>query len=293
MSNIIEAICNLNSYMTYNLSEVKGLVSNRIQAQGDALEKFVKIAFLGEMKELESLTKEELDVLTDANFDWLGQKNNIPDAILKDSDAIEVKKNESPTSMLALNSSYPKSYLSDEDVSKKCIEKTGKFGSKKLIYAVGTVKPNSSELKSLWFVYGDCMAADRSLYKNLFQNVKDAVTKVGIDKGIRMTKDSKEPGRFLEIDELNRTNMRIRNMFELESPVVAFEEIVTYDKAAHFQCNFLCLKEQFQSFPEESVSRLKKLNIEINEVKIKDPNDARGELDAIHIHFKKNLKREE
>jgi hypothetical protein len=44
-------------------------------------------------------------------FSYQGNPNNPPDLMIRQGDAIEIKKIESPHSSLALNSSYPKAKL--------------------------------------------------------------------------------------------------------------------------------------------------------------------------------------
>jgi len=95
---------------------------------------------------------------------------------LKNSDAIEVKKIEGFTSGLALNSSYPKNKLYCDDTRitnecKNCEEET--WESKDIIYAVGVSPKDTNTLKALWFVYGDCYAASRDIYKRVSEKISN------------------------------------------------------------------------------------------------------------------------
>jgi hypothetical protein len=107
-------------------------------------------------------------------FSYLGNQNNPPDIILKNSDAIEVKKIETLGSALALNSSYPKNklYYDDTRITCECRDCEGKiWESKDIIYAVGVSPKDTNKLKALWFVYGDCYAASREIYQRVSEKI--------------------------------------------------------------------------------------------------------------------------
>lgn len=104
--NIVDAIVNLvENPMTAIVEHYSG--RNRANQAGDALEEYVKDLFADSF----NLTEQErLECLSKA-FSYLGNNSNPPDGILRNGDAIEVKKIENNNSTLALNSSYPKSKL--------------------------------------------------------------------------------------------------------------------------------------------------------------------------------------
>ena len=95
--------------------------NNRVNNVGDALECFIKDGFSNSF-----ILEDEAIRLKNYNkyFSYLGNKNNPPDLILKNSDAIEIKKIESINSSLALNSSYPKNklYANSPMLTKACKE---------------------------------------------------------------------------------------------------------------------------------------------------------------------------
>ncbi|MBD0265570.1 MAG: NgoPII family restriction endonuclease, partial [Tolypothrix sp. Co-bin9] len=107
MANLLQAIKTVvNNPISDLLSYYKG--KNRINGIGDALEVFVKDIFADSLHE----TDESIKVLKYSQvFSYLGNHNNPPDLILKQGDAVEVKKIESLNSGIHLNSSYPKSKL--------------------------------------------------------------------------------------------------------------------------------------------------------------------------------------
>jgi hypothetical protein len=101
MSNLLKA---LKLIIDNPIIQVKNYYSgrNRANSVGEALENYVKDIFansfdLSEIERIEKLNKV---------FSYLGNQNNPPDIILRNGDAIETKKVQSPTSALALNSSY-------------------------------------------------------------------------------------------------------------------------------------------------------------------------------------------
>ena len=107
MSNIIKAFINIvNNYETNVQTLTQG--NNRANNMGEGLENYIKDVFANTLNEEDSATK--LEMLSKI-FSYQGNKNNPPDLILKNSDAIEIKKIESKNSAIALNSSYPKAKL--------------------------------------------------------------------------------------------------------------------------------------------------------------------------------------
>ena len=95
--NIINAIVNLVNHPVLTLETVKG-GNNRANEMGTALEEYVK-TLLGNSINLSEI--ELLEKLREV-FSYFGNKNNPPDMMLRDGDAIEVKKIESKGSTLAI-----------------------------------------------------------------------------------------------------------------------------------------------------------------------------------------------
>jgi NgoPII restriction endonuclease len=107
MTNLIQAIC------TITTNKIPDVVSfyrnqNKINAAGDALELFVKDIFANTLNEKDEVKKAEI---YENLFSYFGNANNPPDFIIKNGDAVEVKKLESETASIALNSSYPSAKL--------------------------------------------------------------------------------------------------------------------------------------------------------------------------------------
>jgi hypothetical protein len=92
--------------------------NNRINSEGIRLEFFIKDSF---SNSFDALNKEQIHAEI---FSWSGNENNPPDIIIKNGDAIEVKKIENRPNIISLNSSYPKSKVrkNDSRITNKCKE---------------------------------------------------------------------------------------------------------------------------------------------------------------------------
>ena len=117
--NIINAIINLVNNPVINLIKYSNN-KNRANSMGESLEEYIKSLFANTFNCNEIERMEKISEV----FSYLGNNSNPPDAMLKNGDAIEIKKIESNGSLLALNSSYPKHILSikDDMISKSCKE---------------------------------------------------------------------------------------------------------------------------------------------------------------------------
>ena len=105
-SNILIAIKNLVESPVIELtSHYSG--RNRANGIGDALEKYIKDLFANTL----SCEDDYFRLQAYNVFSYTGNQNNPPDIILKNGDAIEVKKVQGNANALALNSSYPKAKL--------------------------------------------------------------------------------------------------------------------------------------------------------------------------------------
>ncbi len=211
MSNILKAFHNLVS------NPVPKLVAyysgkNRANSMGDALECYVRDLFAG------SVNNNTADALSAHQqvFAYLGNQNNPPDMILKGGDAIEVKKIENLTSGLALNSSYPKDllYSTSPMLTAACKQSDGgNWQSKDIVYVVGVAHDNV--LQGLWFVYGDCYAADQSVYEKLKTNI---ATGISHSPNVQLA-ITNELARVNKVDPLGITYLRVRGMWGIDNPI--------------------------------------------------------------------------
>lgn len=187
-------------------------------------------------------------------------------------------------SSLALNSSYPKDKLySTSNMITDACRTCEPWSIKDLLYAIGTVKDGN--LKALWMVYGDCYAADRSVYERIQTVISDGVN--GIED-IQFS-PSKELGRVNKVDPLGITYMRIRGMWGIENPNKVFNYIVNIDKNARISVNSIMLKSKYDSFStldKAKIASLANKGLGIKDIRIKSPNNPANLLDAKLISFR-------
>ena len=146
-TNVIRAFLNIiqnpNTYM-----DIKTHGLNRINEEGAALELFVKNAFSNVLHNLTNIsTSKKQQIEHEKYFSYLGDdKNSPPDLILKNSDAIEIKKIGTLFGGIALNSSHPRSKImfNDKRIS-GTVKSFGKWGIKDILYVIAAIKKNKLE----------------------------------------------------------------------------------------------------------------------------------------------------
>lgn len=236
--NIINAIVNLVSNPITNLKDV-AQGNNRANSAGAALEEYMKDLFSGSFNLPESQRiKKHSEV-----FSYLGNDSNPPDAMLKNGDAIEVKKIETRTSALALNSSYPKhTLLANNPMISTACRNAEEWQEKDIIYMVGFVK--DMELKDLCMVYGlDYCVSDEEIQK--------------------------EASRFLF--HLNIKNFSLFNI-EINNPFQFFSDVYTLNEQSIF--NFMAIINNKKWDKLTNRELLYKLgNIEIKDIFLKRTNN--------------------
>ncbi|MCI8408930.1 MAG: NgoPII family restriction endonuclease [Lachnospiraceae bacterium] len=278
--NIINAIINLvNNPVTQLVNYYK--TRNRANNMGDALEEYVKDLFANSFE----LNEVERNRRLSEVFSYLGNNSNPPDAMLKNGDAIEVKKIESPNSALALNSSYPKHklYSNSSMISKAC-RQAECWAEKDMIYAVGVVEKNKNILKSLCFVYGTDYCASDEVYSRIKATIKNGVEAIS---GVQFA-ETKELGHINKVDPLGITYMRVRGMWGIENPFKVFNYIYERDNSKEF--NFMCIIDyekwnSLDNIHELIDLSLKTVNLEIVDVEIKNPDNPAKLVNAKLIKF--------
>jgi hypothetical protein len=276
--NIINAIINLvNNPVTHLLNYYQG--HNRANNAGDALEEYIKDLFansfdLPENKRLERISRV---------FSYLGNNSNPPDAMLLNGDAIEVKKIESETAALALNSSYPKHTVKASDPMISAASKRAEnWTEKDIIYAVGVVRNNN--LKHLCMVYGLDYCASAECYIRIKATIKNGVETI---PGIEFA-ESRELGHINKVDPLGITYMRVRGMWGIVNPWEVFSYVYKRNPKRNF--NFMCIinNEKWATF--DNTSELEALsknnaNLTISDIKIKNPDNPARLVNAKLIAF--------
>jgi len=286
MTNILKAIKNIvDNPVTEVVNHYKN--SNRANNMGDALEEYTKDMFSNSFNE-ENWKKDEL---YSKNFSYLWNTNNPPDLIIKWSDAIEVKKIETLSSAIALNSSFPKDklYSSDSRITTECknCEKDG-WNEKDIIYVVWFTPKKSNQLKSLLFVYGNCYAANKEIYERISEKISLGINEI---PDVELV-ETNELAKVKKVDPLWITDLRVRGMWHIDNPVKVFNDSLNIDNEDLFSVNAIILEEKYNSFPvldRESIEKIKEDGFKISNIKIKSPNNPANLLSAKLITYvKKN-----
>src|SRR5690554_102749 len=169
MTNILEAIINISKLENLDIDEVI-LGNNRAVNMGEGLESFVKKAFANSFGITD---KNEKNRIYNHFFSYEGSKRIPPDLMIKGGDALEVKKTETLSTELQLNSSHPKAKLfANSTLINNHCRTCEEWETKDFIYVIGHL-PKSNYLSSLWFVHGEIYAADESVYIDLKNSVSE------------------------------------------------------------------------------------------------------------------------
>jgi len=272
MSNILKAIINIANNPIIALTDTY-VGRNTINNVGQALETYIQDVFANTVTEDDTDKRNEK---INQVFSYLGNQNNPPDIILKDGDAIEVKKIQSKGSAIALNSSYPKSKLhsNDSKITDAC-KTCEAWDVKDIIYAIGVT--NDTELKHLWLVYGDCYAASREIYSRIGKTIKEGVKEI---EDIEFS-ETKELGRVNRVDPLGITNLRIRGMWHIDNPLKVYKDFYESDDSNIFSLACIMREDKFNSQGAEDKNKIiTHPNIKITNIKIKNPDNPANLLNA-------------
>ena len=283
MKNIIDAICSIVESSNFKIHAYYQ-ARNRANAMGEALENYVKDVFAGTFGEEDTANRERI---WSEVYSYAGNQNNPPDIMIKGGDAIEVKKVESYSSTLALNSSYPKDKLySDNPMITETCKSCEEWSVKDMIYVIGVVESSTNSLKTLAMVYGTDYCADKATYEKVQSIIKGGINSIpDVEFG-----ETRELGRINRVDPLGITSLRVRGMWQIENPLKVFK--------SHFQRGnddfalmVIINDEKFNQF--ENVDRLYKLaqentNLVIKDIAIKNPNNTVKLISAKLITYRYN-----
>ena len=277
-ANLLSAIANITGFHNNDLRKYSSRYLNRVNAVGEQLEFFVKDAAAGCFEK----PQKDKEAIYSKVFSWLGNQNNPPDFIIGKGDAFEIKKIESPKSILALNSSPPKNKLHSDDprILEACMLCEGQNGwkDKDIFYVVGNAK--GGIIKYLFFVHGLCYAADRSVYEKVHSKLKAEISETMSSMGLEAS-ETIELGRVAKVDPLGITELRMRGMWEIQNPISVYPGIFGFNASDQFTLVALVEKSKYESFPREDRAKLEKNKaIDIKNVKVKDPNNPAKLIDA-------------
>jgi len=270
MSNVLKAFLNIVSNYQASVNTVRG-GKNRVNDMGEGLEEYIKDAFAGTINETD---RQNRLAIFSQTYSYSGNKNNPPDLILKNSDAVEIKKLESHNTAIALNSSYPKAKLFSDSsmITTACRSCESGWVEKDMLYAIGNVQKNTNQLKSIWLVYGDCFCADKEIYERIKDTISSGIASIS---DVEFT-DTNELGKVKKVDPLGITDLRIRGMWHIDNPSRIFSYLYRYDDMASFQLVCLMKTEKYMTLPDEdrqTIENFENENVRIGNVKIKNPNN--------------------
>ncbi len=261
----IKAIVENSSKTVVESSQNKS--QNRATQMGDALEDYVKNAFANCLgQDIRSIKHAR-----NQTFSYLGNSTNPPDAILKGSDAIEIKKIATiKTSQLQLNSSYPKNKLHSNNpkICKQCCD-CETWQEKDMLYVVGQV--NGQELQNIFFVYGDLYCDSQETYENVENAVKESLNSLD---GVELA-ETNELGRVNKVDHLEISDLRIRGMWLIKSPFQHFDYLTEDITNYMFKLVAIIPKDKYNSFinVDEFEEFCKQKGVNISDEEIEDPQN--------------------
>lgn len=161
---------------------------------------------------------------------------------------------------------------------KECEEWT----QKDMIYTVGVVK--NDNLLALAMVYGDEYCANSDVYERIKTTIKDGVTTI---PNVEFS-ETKELGHVNRVDPLGITYLRIRGMWGIANPFVAFKYVYQQNKDATFSFFAIISDSKFSTLDNtENLIKLTKDNsdLQIVDVKVKDPNNPAKLIESKLIKF--------
>ncbi len=278
-ASIITALFNIKNRKDNDLSKIVPIANPeqpRVNKEGSPLDAFVKDSFCNSFSIKDP--REKMIVYL-SNFSYLGSQNNPPDIIVKGGDAIEVKKVKGfGGSTIALNSSYPKSRLRiDDDMLTAECKNCESWKQKDIVYCVGHVV--DGKICLLIFVYGDCYAAEAEVYQKVRQPIIDGLKKLNAPLS-----RTKELARLNKVDPLQITDLRVRGMWQIKSPLRFFSEIIVPEQDRQMSVFAIMRKEKFESFGKND-KELARKNFSVSEIKIKSPENPQKLIDAVLVSF--------
>jgi hypothetical protein len=281
MTNILTSIINIVQSSHLRLDS-RPYSLTRANSMGDSLESYIKDSFCNSFNS----DQKKKNILYSENFSYLGNQNNPPDIIIKEGDAIEVKKIESLSSAIALNSSYPKNKLKSDDsrITKACKECELKpWIEKDIFYFIGFVK--EKKLKLLWIIQGECYAADKEVYERVASNITKGVGEI---PNIEF-QPTNEIAKIKKVDPLGITDLRVRGMWHIANPIKVFSEYININLDNEITIVSVILDKKYNSFPKESTEKLESLTTDgslvINSASIKSPDNPAKMLNVKIIKY--------
>jgi hypothetical protein len=278
-TSVLKALLNLKSYGNNDLSKITAISDPeqpRVNREGTPLDAFIKDAFCNTFNLSDPVKKMNIFL---KEFSHLGSQNYPPDIIINQGDAIEVKKvKKLGGTSIALNSSYPKSKLkSNGPMITEEVRNCENWVEKDIVYCVGNVFSN--KVKIISFIYRDCYAADSKVYENVIKAMTDGISSLNLELS-----PTKELARMNKIDPLKITDLRVRGMFQIKSPLKHFSKFIKLESDNKLSVFCIMKEQKFESFLDSEKKEILK-NMNVSSIKISDPNNTINNLDAKLISF--------
>jgi hypothetical protein len=260
MSDILQGLAHLIKHSNFQLPSMRGTGGSTSTPTGKPFEIYCK-DWLSLLPPNNIIQRQSF---YNSAFAYQGSDNNPPDVMFKggdNGDAFEFKKTESQSGSLLLNSSFPKNILhtTSPGLLDSCIN-CEQWAQRNFYYIVGRIKPGNERISFIWVVDGELLATDHNIYENIFKNLKTSVNSF-ISANNLQNIPSKELGRFRGIDPSDKTVIRARSMWELESPQKTFRdlpgvEIDTTKSVLHA----LILESKWKNYPLQSQNAITALS---------------------------------
>jgi len=277
--NILTAIKNISNFKTNNMGEYfKEYAGNKIKTARQQMEYYVKDAISGSFNSVKD--KKPTDRYKGL-FSYLGSKTQPPDMIIRDGDALVIKTIKTYKGSFTINNSPPKDRLmwNDSWIIKNCRRiDGGQWTSKDLFYVIGWIEKR--RMKYLNFIQGSCFLPEQKFYNKKTDDLKKNIYKFLESEGLEANRTI-ALGKVTNIDPLAITNLRIKAVWRIKNPLKIFSDTFSYDKKQEFTLIALMLKNKFDSFPKKDIDPIiNDKQIEIEDVKIKNPNNPQKKIDA-------------
>ena len=256
MSDVLQGLAHLIKHSNFQLPSLRGTSGPTSTPTGKPFEVYCK-DWLSLLPPNNIIQRE---TFYNNAFAYQGSANNPPDVMFKGGnkgDAFEFKKMESKSGALQLNSSFPKNLLhvTSPGLLDECI-KCETWSQRNFYYVLGRIKKGNERVSTLWVVDGEFMATSHNVYEQIFQSLKGSVNNFISANNLKNI-NSKELGRCRKIDPSDSTVLRIRSMWELESPQKTFQSLsgVKIDQNESV-LHALIMEKKWNQYPVQSQNEI-------------------------------------
>ena len=201
--------------------------------------------------------------------------------IIQGGDAVVIKTIKTYRGSLTINNYPPKDRImwNDPWIVKNCREiDGGQWNSKDVFYATGWIEKR--RMKYLIFIQGSCFIPEEKVYNKKIQGLKKNIYDYVDSEGLEANRTI-SLAKVSNLDPLGITNLKIKGVWNIENPLRIFSNTFSYDQKQDFTLIPLVFKKRFDSFPKKDVDAIVNDNqIEIKDVKIKNPNNPQKKIQA-------------